>query len=147
MSNPFRKAGCDRENCVVCNLEGNLDCRARNIHYKISCNGVNKEGEPCSSIQYHGETSRSTGERFPEHLHLIKNKREQLRQKFVFYDHAWKAHDGAVPPLKFEVLRRFTDDPAMRQATEAVSIQLNKPILNSKQEWTNEPKIRRIRDV
>ena len=68
-------------------------------------------------------------------------------QKSVFYDHAWEAHDGEVPPQKFEVLRRFTDDPAMRQATEAVSIRLNKPILNSKQEWTNEPKIRRIRDV
>ena len=41
-SNPFRKAGCGRENCVVCNLEGNLDCRARNIHYKILCNGVRR---------------------------------------------------------------------------------------------------------
>ena len=146
-SNPFRKVRCDKENCIVCNLDGNVDCRARSVHYRISCEGVNKEGEHCSGIQYEGETSRSTGERFPEHLHLIRNKKEQLRQKSVFYDHAWEAHGGAVPPLKFEVLGRFPDDPAMRQATEAVSIRRNKPVLNSKQEWTNEPKVRRVQDV
>ena len=146
-SNPFRKVRCDKENCIVCNLDGNVDCRARSVHYRISCEGVNKEGEHCSGIQYEGETSRSTGERFPEHLNLIRNKKEQLRQKSVFYDHAWEAHGGAVPPLKFEVLGRFPDDPAMRQATEAVSIRRNKPVLNSKQEWTNEPKVRRVQDV
>ena len=146
-SNPFRKVRCDKENCIVCNLDGNVDCRARSVHYRISCEGVNKEGEHCSGIQYEGETSRSTGERFPEHLNLIRNKKEQLRQKSVFYDHAWEAHGGAVPPLRFEVLGRFPDDPAMRQATEAVSIRRNKPVLNSKQEWTNEPKVRRVQDV
>ena len=44
--------------------------------------------------------------------------------------------------MKFEILGKFPDDPAMRQATEAVSIRCNKPSLNNKMEWTNEPKPR-----
>ena len=44
--------------------------------------------------------------------------------------------------MKFEILGKFPDDPAMRQATEAVSIRRNKPSLNTKMEWTNKPKPR-----
>ena len=131
-SNPFRKIGCER-GCEVCNM--GIDCKARGVHYRISC-----EDEGCEEAKYEGETSRSTGERFPEHLRLIGDRREQIRQRSVFYDHAWERHAGAVPPLKFEILGKFPDDPGMRQATEAVSIRKNDPKLNGKREWTNEPR-------
>ena len=71
---------------------------------------------------------------------MIEDKREQIRQQSVFYEHAWERHAGAVPPLKFEVLGKFPSDPSIRQATEAVSIRKNAPKLNNKREWTNEPR-------
>ena len=131
-SNPFKKIGCEK-GCKVCSL--GIDCKAREVHYRISC-----ENEGCTEARYEGETSRSTGERFPEHLRLIEDKREQIRQQSVFYEHAWERHAGAVPPLKFEILGKFPSDPSMRQATEAVSIRKNAPKLNNKREWTNEPR-------
>ena len=57
----------------------------------------------------------------------------------------WESHNGEIPPLKFEILGKFPGDPALRQATEAVSIRVNKPSLNSKEEWTNEPRKRKPR--
>ena len=52
----------------------------------------------------------------------------------------WESHNGAIPPLKFEILKKFPGDPALRQATEAVSIRRNKPKWNGKEEWSNEPR-------
>ena len=49
-------------------------------------------------------------------------------------------HGGEVPQLKLEILSRCPGDPGLRQATEAVSIRENKPPLNGKDEWTNEPR-------
>ena len=100
---------------------------------QISC-----ADEGCEEARYEGETSRSAGETFSEHLWLIEDKREQTRQRSAFYEHAWEKHGGAVPPLTFEILGRFPDDPGLRQATEAVSIRRNNPSLNGKKEWTND---------
>ena len=112
-----------------------IDCKAREVPYRISC-----EDKGCEEEKYEGETSRSTGERFPEHLRLIEDRREQVRQQSVFYDHAWEWHARAVPTLKFEILGKFPNDPGMRQATEAVSIRKNAPKLNNKREWANKPR-------
>ena len=51
-----------------------------------------------------------------------------------------RATTGQYPPLKFEILKKFPGDPALRQATEAVSIRRNKPKWNGKEEWSNEPR-------
>ena len=45
--------------------------------------------------------------------------------------------------MKFEILWKFPGDPVLWQVTEAVSIRSNKPVLNSKEEWTNEPRKRK----
>ncbi len=135
-SNPFKKLGCEK-GCATCEM--GVDCKARGVNYRISCEG---EEESCRVAKYEGETSRSTGERFPEHLNQIRDKREQMRQKSVFYEHSWEQHGGAVPPLRFEILGKYPDDPGMRQAMEAVSIRANEPKINNKKEWTNEPRPR-----
>ena len=106
----------------MCRLDGDVDCKARGVHYKISCEGVDDKGEQCSDVNYEGETSRSTGERFPEHMHLLASKKEQVRQRSILYDHMWESHNGEIPPLKFEILGKFPGDPALRQATEDVSM-------------------------
>lgn len=57
-SNPFKKTGCEK-GCIICRK--GKDCKARGVHYRISC-----ETGGCEEARYEGETSRSTGERFPE---------------------------------------------------------------------------------
>ena len=42
--------------------------------------------------------------------------------------------------MKMEILGRYPGDPGMRKATEAVSIKQNKPSLNTRNEWINEPR-------
>ena len=91
-------------------------------------------------MNYEGETSRSTGERFGGHMSVLKSKIEKTRQGAFLYKHVWESHNGEIPPLKLEILKKFPGDPALRQATEAVSIRINKPTLNGKDEWSNEPR-------
>ena len=141
-SNPFKKVGCGRAGCKVCALGGDVDCKAREIHYLILCDGTNTQGNPCVDIDYEGETSRSTEERFGGHMSIIYSKKEQTRQTSFLYDHMWEAHNGEVPPLKIKILGKYPGDPGLRQATEAVSIRQNKPKMNGKNEWTNEPRPR-----
>ena len=138
-SNPFKKRGCNGKSCVLCSLEGDVDCKVREVHYKISCKGVDGNGKQCTNINYEGETSRSAGERFKGHMSVIKSKDELIRQKSILYDHMWESHNGEVPPLGLEILGKFPGDPALRQATEAVSIRKNKPTMNGREEWTNDP--------
>ena len=139
-SNPFKSKGCLRAGCEVCALGDSVDCRAREVHYKISCAGTNENGESCENEGYEGETSRSTGERFDGHMKTLRSKSEQVRQGSILYKHMWESHNGTIPPLKFEILKKFPGDPALRQATEAVSIRRNKPTWNGKEEWSNEPR-------
>ena len=73
-------------------------------------------------------------------MSVLRSKREQVQQGSFLYSHIWGSHNGEIPPLKIEVLRKFPGDPALRQATEAVSIRMNRPSLNGKDEWTNEPR-------
>ena len=141
-SNPFKKKGCGRDECQVCALGGEVDCKARGIHYKIWCDGEDAQGNPCVNIDYEGETSRSTECRFGGHMSTLRSKNEQIRQKSFLYDHMWEVHNGEIPPLKIEILGKYPGDPGLRQATEAVSIRQNKPKMNGKNEWTNEPRPR-----
>ena len=62
-----------------------------------------------------------------------RSKSEEVRQGSFLYKHIWESHNGEVPSLKIEVLRKFPGDPALRQATEAVSIRVNIPKLNGKE--------------
>ena len=136
-SNPFKEKGCGRSSCKLCTLGMEVDCRARGVHYKIWCNGSS-----CTNVDYEGETSRSVEERFGGHMSILQSKNELTRQSSFLYEHIWEVHDGGIPPLKMEILGRYPGDPGLRQATEAVSIRRNKPSLNGKNEWTNEPRPR-----
>ena len=141
-SNPFKKRGCGQDGCQVCALGGDVDCKARGIHYKIWCDGVDAKGDPCLDIEYEGETSRSTGCRFGGHMSILRSRSEQIRQTSFIYDHMWEVHNGEIPPLKMKILGKYPGDPGLRQATEAVSIGWNKPKLNEKNEWKIEPRPR-----
>ena len=75
-------------------------------------------------------------------MSTLRSKNEQIRQKSFLYDHMWEVHNGKIPPLKIEILGKHPGYPGLRQATEAVSIRQNKPKMNGKNEWTNEPRPR-----
>ena len=123
----------------MCALGDSVDCRAREVHRKISCAGTDENSERCENESYEGETSRSTGERFDGHMKTLRSKSDPVRQVSMG-EHMWESHNGTIPPLKFEILKKFPGDPALRQATEAVSIRRNKPTWNGKEEWSNEPR-------
>ena len=67
----------------------------------------------------------------------------EVRQKSVFFDHVQKQHEGRNQPITLEIEARFPGNAALRQAAEAVAIRENKPILNGKEENTNQPRRRR----
>ena len=142
-SNPFKEIGCDKPSCDVCKTDTKTNCKARDVVYKISCHGTNEQGEPCDNIEYIGETSRSVGERFNEHMETIKSQQEKTRKKSFLYEHVEEQHKGEIPPVKVEVLYQCFSNASLRQALEAVLIREENPILNRKEEWNNEPRKRK----
>ena len=142
-SNPFKKKGCQKDSCDLCNTGSDINCKARGTVYKISCTGENNEGNQCEGVEYIGESSRSVAERFAEHAKMIRSENEQTRKRSFLHDHIESTHGGQVPSLEVKILGTCPDDPSMRQALEAVFIRKEDPILNRKQEWTNEPRQRR----
>ena len=90
-SNPFKKPGCGNTRCQVCALGGEVDCKARGLHYKIYCKGTNTDGDPCEDEKYKGETDRSLAERLGGHMSVIRSKSEELRHgSFVIQAHMGK---------------------------------------------------------
>ena len=142
-SNPFRRNGCIDPACEVCSLGTSVHCKTREVLYKISCAGVNENQQPCSNVSYIGETSRSIRERFREHHKKMTHQKLSERKKSFIYDHANEEHGGNIPPVTLEIIERFTGDAGARQAAEAVCIRDERPKMNGKDEWTNQPRRRR----
>ena len=111
----------------------------------MTCQGVNKNGVSCNNVHYIGETSRSIGERFKEHFTVYNHEKQSVREKSVFFHHVKDCHNGQNQPIKLEIEARFPGNAALRQAAEAVSIRDTKPILNGKEENTNQPRRRKER--
>ena len=144
-SNPFKQKSCERETCNMCETN-EINCKTREVVYRIWCMGTNKDGQPCKDIDYDGDTSRSIGERYPEHVAVMSSNKESIRKKSFMYDHAKEQHGGIIPPMKVEIVAQCLGDPGLRQAMEAVLIRDTKPSLNGKEEWTNQPRKRKPRD-
>ena len=142
-SDPFKVNSCTLSTCQVCALGNGINCKTREVVYRIACTGTNKNNEQCTKIEYEGETARSISERFGEHTYYLSHQNERIRKKSILYEHIKKEHDSEVPSVKLEILARCPGDPSLRQAIEAVCIRENKPVLNGKEEWTNQPKKRK----
>ena len=143
-SDPFKENGCHQMSCKVCSLGSGINCKTREVVYKIGCEGINKNNTRCIDIiKYEGETSRSMEERYGEHDYLYNHQNNELRKKSVFYDHVMEEHNGINPPLKLEILARCPGDAALRQAIESIRIREEKPVLNGKEECVNNPRKRK----
>jgi hypothetical protein len=142
-SNPFKATSCGNPKCYVCALGVDFSCKDRDTVYRMFCKGIDQSGRECTDIDYDGETSRSNGDRFGEHMKLLYSQCDSTRHKSVFFDHVRTVHGNVNPPIGFEIIARCPGDPTMRQAIEAVVIRENKPVLNGKDEWTNNPRKRK----
>ena len=59
ISYPFKRDECDQ--CAVCDVNENINCRTREVVYRVWC-------KDCGKVKsYTGETCRSLAERFAEH--------------------------------------------------------------------------------
>ena len=94
----------------------------------------------CKGVFYEGDTSRSVGERFPEHCDFMNSTKKATKKQSFIYDHAKDEHNGMIPPVKVQIVAQCLGDPGLRQAMEAVRIRELKPPLNGKEEWTNQPR-------
>ena len=139
-SNPFKATSCGDAKCHVCALGVTFSCKDRDIVYRMFCQGIDQSGHECVNIDYGGETSRSDGERFGEHMKLLQSECDSTRRKSVFYQHVREAHGNINPTIGLEIIAKCPGDATMRQAIEAVWIRENKPVLNGKDEWTNDPR-------
>ena len=119
-SDPFRIKECG---CGLCSAESKVNCKTREAVYKISCAG-------CQEF-YIGETSRSIGQRYEEHLAQSRNRNTNS----VFEPHFREKHEGEQQNLNLDVMKTCPGDPMLRQCTEATMIRELKPTLNSKIEW------------
>ena len=128
-SNPFGKKKC-RGECEICSHHEGINCRTREVMYEIKCEG---EHHLEREQKYGGETSRSIGERFNEHFNDIKMNKSDT----PIYKHFVDEHNGNKQPLSLKIIKRCQSDAMLRQATEAVYIRENNPLINRKSEFGN----------
>ena len=125
-SNPFKSTKCGRDDCNLCKLNMNVDCRCRGCVYKIVCTECNK--------RYIGQTCRSMYDRTNEHYDDWREKKERS----VLHKHSVKYHNNLSFNIKISIIANCFGKPTTRMITEAVYIdQLSdEQSLNSKTEWS-----------
>ena len=125
-SNPFKKPCCERENCIICQLEPNVNCRARGCIYEIQC-------EECRR-KYIGQTGNSAHERINQHFYEWERRIECC----PLYRHSQIYHNNNNFPVKVKILKTCFGDPTLRHITEAVLIDelSGDQTINNKNEWT-----------
>ncbi|XP_052825841.1 uncharacterized protein LOC128248506 [Octopus bimaculoides] len=105
---PFRRTRCVEENCIVYKYSPGINCKTRNVVYRISCmDGDCKNG----NTAYIGEMARSLTERVNEHWRDYKNH----KQTSVLYQHAKEQHSGVLDLINIEILSSHPDDALLRQ--------------------------------
>ena len=129
-SNPFASPPCS---CEVCHASAKRICRVRECVYELACS--------LCGVRYIGETCRSLYERYLEHMTMLKRRDKNS----ALFQHSEEKHKADVRQIKWnvKVLQRCPGDPALRQATEATLIRINKPELNRKVDFGDSNRARR----
>ena len=120
-SNPFEKNTCAREGCAVCSTGGRGPCHRMGITYEIRCG--------CAD-QYDGQTARNAYERGKEHFDALSNKKGPL------WNHCVEKHESdSEQTFIMNITGQYRRDSMLRQLGEAVRINRDKPVMNSKDEY------------
>ena len=131
-SDPFPRSECCDKDCKICPNK-RVNCKDREVVYAILCSECkDKRG------MYIGETARSVGERFKEHIENYESKNERS----ALYKHSMEHHNGRKVKYDLKVITKCLKDPMKRQIGESEYIKHFKPELNSKDEWCNSQTIR-----
>ena len=139
-SNPLRKGGCGREDCMVCTTSGRGDCSKSGAGYKITCMDCPKDKLVTS---YEGETGRNPYSRGLEHQADLRNEKEAS----PLWKHCLIQHNGNKAIFKMDALRSFKY-PMVRQVNEGARVRISKAniCMNSRSEF-HQPAIVRVMAV
>ena len=135
---PFRRAGCLRDTCLVCSKGEPGNCEQNSSGYRIKC-------IPCQTVGmkaiYEGETGRNPFTRGLEHQEDLKNEHEDS----PLWKHCTLKHEGEKVDFSMKALRSFKS-PLMRQVNEPVRISSSRAdmLLNSKNEFHQAPLTRLV---
>ena len=120
-SDPFRGKQCQRTDCPACYGSGKGRCDQSGITYEVCCKGCGEK--------YIGQTARTMYTRGREHVSSLAGRRGPLWQ------HCVDKHESAVQEFEFNKRGSYGFDSMMRQISEAVMIENEKPSMNHKEEW------------
>ena len=82
-SDPFPSSNCSDKDCKVCPNKAKVNCKDREVVYTISCSECqDKRG------LYIGETARSVGERFKEHIENYESEVKSKYERSALYKHS-----------------------------------------------------------
>ena len=136
-SNPLRKGGCGRDECMVCSTGGKGDCSRSGAGYKIICLECPKVK---IKAEYEGETARNPYSRGMEHQRDLEN----MAEKSPLWKHCSIQHGGRIVQFRMDALRAYKY-PMVRQVNEGARVRLTEAdiCMNSKSEF-HQPCIVRV---
>ena len=125
-SRPFERMKCERNQCIVCNIESNIDCRLRGCVYNIRCKECTRE--------YKGQTGRSIFERTKEHMDDWGKKMDRC----PLWRHSIEHHERKQFEFEIAIESECFGKPTKRMITEAILIDEmpNNKTMNNKKEWS-----------
>ena len=129
-SNPFKKATCGRESCLICETGGRGSCSKDGINYDITCVGCEDEGQ---AKAYVGESSKNGFTRGKKHLQELDGKTTSS----VMWRHCREYHGSDIQDFRMSVTGNYSNDAMLRQISEAVRINNigQERLINNKTEW------------
>ena len=137
-SEPFRRRGCTRGNCLVCKGGKPGNCEKNNSAYRIkcmTCRGARKV------VDYEGETGSNPYSRGLEHQDSLRNEVEES----PLWKHCTLEHGGEKVDFCMTALKSFRSC-LKRQVNESVRISSSQAdiLLNSKNEFHQAPMTRLV---
>ena len=137
-SEPFRRRGCSRDNCLVCKGGKPGNCEKNNSAYRIRCN-VCKNAHKI--VDYEGETGCNCYSRGLEHQDGLRNEQEDN----PLWKHCTLVHGGDKVDFTMTALGSFRSC-LKRQVNESVRISSSQAdiLLNSKSEFHQAPLTRLV---
>ena len=149
-TNPTESNVCGRENCFVCNQEGDQKknmCQKSNVLYNWECTVK----DICHDSGYVGQSSKNNFTCSSQHTSLYESwKRHEdgtinpktgktyakPQSHSFLYEHQVDDHNGVPPEFKLQSKRYYGKDRLACQVAEGVSIKMRTgKILNSKTDW------------
>ena len=111
-SNPLRKGGCGRADCLVCSTGGKGDCSRSGAGYRILCQECPADNLVAS---YEGETGRNPYSQGLEHE----------KELSPLWKHCTLQHDSRKASFKMDALRSFRY-PIVRQVNEGARVRISR---------------------